>query len=1766
MAGFGEPWDWTTDRNQRMESEYPELANTSADDVLGTDNYAVSQGHAPTQFSSTAMGLGAHSVVSQETEDNSWWGAIKRAGSSILALDTPISERLGYKVPEGSGPADELANFALEESTRPTNIALALGGFFTGGISTAGAATNVSLGAAARVAARAAAKNVAMGVGGRVAAAGVEKVSEYAPEEIGPLAGLASAGAGLYATRGRSGLTRTAAALAAGGIGYASPELAGGIAGGVLTHKAIGGFSSWKEAANSIENRAATQAETQAAQLLEQAEASKQRMRDLAAAERRGETRIASDRMPEIPMGQEWEQNGLGQVAYKTSGDDVKALAIQVAKDIGEEIPADMAARARNAIASGEQNLLTNSAIELNNWRGVIGPDNKRIILPTARRRVSPTFQNTPELKAADKAFKEASIEGERRRVLTEAAQKETGNRATYVGETGEIRLGQNLKEARMIAEANADKGPIGKYLKGDDSALQAAADLRVSKSGTAYGYSAEGRAAQASAIKAAKEGLIADRAVYESATGTSATPVVEAATTPKITAADRRAALRTAPEVKPNEELLAQDAARTAEAAAAPVAEATAPAAPKLNYLEIPKGAEPAGRTAEPVPTAKPLSKAQKSAFAESENIRSAFDTDQVSGLDSLQEIPEGAIGKDGYGGFWRFKNGKAQRFKETTNQFSSTVKREHSDTVKWSKYSPDDAIQNAPAVEPHIARAETPVDWIPQLRSTGGEINADGTVTVYHTTTRKNAEKIIKDGVLRGARKDDGVWVSTSPDAARDYAPWGKDGVTIQMNIKASDLTPDLNRFNSMNQIPYQNRLDMFAKTKNGSYKPASIGDIREIDVAPAAAQQVDTPVTPAAGGGEVPPVPPRGTATGGASGFEGKPQSSRDIPTWSDNAAHNKLTAKTIPIIDQYQAAAAETTESVATQNKKLQDVANRQAEKVRIAALDEGKTKLEANLLWLEEWNKANSGERIKPEFDLPLGLSDREADRIKESFVNAMRATPDNLFIVYRVKEATPALAAITGKGPLAYKSQYDALLFWINAMSPEEELAYLKNQFKNKKGGFNPKNAQLLKDKATLLDSELGFAADDIADGVPAGSAGRVAADEAAAPRQTGEPTARPVDEPTAGTVDESINRPVDELTGEPVVEPTVAPDDGAGATADSAEVPGTTGGGGKGRGKGAGKGGGKDGGASSTGDDIEGVPEANDYGKSFRKSVQEIKEAKGVNTFWNILTDVLAAPRSLKASFDLSAAGRQAATYGYSHPGQALKAFKAQLKAYGSEAGYQESVERLANKPWAGIRDEVVANSLVDQPLLNGERTFISKGLNKVPGFRASERAYATYLNELRDSAFEMMWRNSGLSLEELTSVTNVPKVKAWGDLINASTGHGDIGALFNAKVAGNPILWAPNFLYSRVKLPWIALTQWHKNPEVALEAAKQLGIFVGVNSALLAGVNASGAASVELDPRSSDFGQMRIGNSRIDPWAGYRPIANLIARLQSGQTKSTTTGDISDPTNLKIVQDFLRNKMEPLSGEILNQILGSNSIGEPTAADTNMAIRLVAPLFLESMVRAINVGGPSVTPSENFSDQIASFGRNVASPGGLKAAALTLPGVLGVGTATYEPLIKKMDRATLDKMSPQERNNFLVGEQRGLANLTPAEQQKVIPALAFRRMYETMPSATQELSNYGSFSGFKRDKIREYAEYYIGIGMSKANSVLRAEQQFQNSGYQQIYQKHVNYLKYQWSEAHPGTLAEEIEETYTINPRDRTFRPNAMQKAMAEPYLEKR
>src|SRR5437667_4192151 len=108
---------------------------------------------------------------------------------------------------------------------------------------------------------------------------------------------------------------------------------------------------------------------------------------------------------------------------------------------------------------------------------------------------------------------------------------------------------------------------------------------------------------------------------------------------------------------------------------------------------------------------------------------------------------------------------------------------------------------------------------NWADELENAGGKINPDGTVDLYHATTKEKAAQILRDGVLKrpaDAPDSYGVYFSSSPEAANDYG----DGTLVKVKVNAADLHPD-------DSFPGK-RLDFTAATKNGVYKPVSVSAV--------------------------------------------------------------------------------------------------------------------------------------------------------------------------------------------------------------------------------------------------------------------------------------------------------------------------------------------------------------------------------------------------------------------------------------------------------------------------------------------------------------------------------------------------------------------------------------------------------------------------------------------------------------------------------------------------------------------------------------------------------------------------------------------------------------------------------------------------------------------------------------------------------------------------------------------------------------------------
>jgi hypothetical protein len=79
-----------------------------------------------------ALASGFRAVVPEPVRDVG--GSALRTAWNVA--DTPLSQRVGFRLPEMRGPVDEIGNFLVEEATRPSNYALAAASFLTGGAAT----------------------------------------------------------------------------------------------------------------------------------------------------------------------------------------------------------------------------------------------------------------------------------------------------------------------------------------------------------------------------------------------------------------------------------------------------------------------------------------------------------------------------------------------------------------------------------------------------------------------------------------------------------------------------------------------------------------------------------------------------------------------------------------------------------------------------------------------------------------------------------------------------------------------------------------------------------------------------------------------------------------------------------------------------------------------------------------------------------------------------------------------------------------------------------------------------------------------------------------------------------------------------------------------------------------------------------------------------------------------------------------------------------------------------------------------------------------------------------------------------------------------------------------------------------------------------------------------------------------------------------------------------------------------------------------------
>lgn len=354
-------------------------------------------------------------------------------------------------------------------------------------------------------------------------------------------------------------------------------------------------------------------------------------------------------------------------------------------------------------------------------------------------------------------------------------------------------------------------------------------------------------------------------------------------------------------------------------------------------------------------------------------------------------------------------------------------------------------------------------------------------------------------------------------------------------------------------------------------------------------------------------------------------------------------------------------------------------------------------------------------------------------------------------------------------------------------------------------------------------------------------------------------------------------------------------------------------------------------------------------YGNEMVNNILKMRSTGQI--LWEEFLSFTNIPRTILASFDLSAPFRQGLILSVAHPVKASRAFSSMVKAFGHEKYADQVMRSIEDSPmqptrekaklylshWGAIGEDIAAKE--EFYALTGKSEEFIHGLDKwfedhfsinvadkvkigYKGVAASERAYLVYLNKLRADVFDsVVAANPHATDAELEGVAQ---------FINYTTGRGDLGMFTKAAPLLNNLFFSPRFFVSRFQSTYLGargiaetgvnFTRGKETPLHRKMAAKDFIKFVGAGNAILGLAYAYSQTdrgkkddiSVGYNPLSSDFGKIRIGSTRIDIWGGMQQPARYASQFIMGE-RISLAGERKPVPREEVAMRFLRSKESP-------------------------------------------------------------------------------------------------------------------------------------------------------------------------------------------------------------------------------------------------------------
>jgi len=353
---------------------------------------------------------------------------------------------------------------------------------------------------------------------------------------------------------------------------------------------------------------------------------------------------------------------------------------------------------------------------------------------------------------------------------------------------------------------------------------------------------------------------------------------------------------------------------------------------------------------------------------------------------------------------------------------------------------------------------------------------------------------------------------------------------------------------------------------------------------------------------------------------------------------------------------------------------------------------------------------------------------------------------------------------------------------------------------------------------------------------------------------------------------------------------------------------------------------------------------------------------------------EVALSSRNILSSIDLSAVGRQGWYTLMTHPSQWAKGLAPMIKSL-SKFKSQKANEAVFER--TNAKNGLYAKAKLPISKTDGSGNFTEiddvhrlQLVERIPGVAMSNRAYATFLNQIRVELFDMFLADSS----DPTG-TDVAKLREIADLVSVMTGRGPAGKHAETLSA---FLYAPRFLSAAAELatPYGILKK--QSGESRMRTMKQYARMLGsltIIYAIHALFRSPDDPPVETDPRSADFGAITIGSFKFNPINWTRPVITTLARLLSGQQKTA-----EGITNLRgkwlpfatekerkmpvpfgqgmenVMTRFVRSKAHPIWSTIWTATTGFEFSGE-RATTAGLAAGAFSPIAMREVWEAYHI-----------------------------------------------------------------------------------------------------------------------------------------------------------------------------------------------------------------